>query len=64
MAALSLGSPSLMRFRPKAQKGFQLPLHGGRGKLVYNEVLEVPMMHGDMMVMFGTQVQRVYEVSN
>jgi hypothetical protein len=62
IAALSLGSPSTMRFRPKRGTGFFLPTHKQLGKVCYKEVLEVPMKHGDMMVMVGTNIQKVYEV--
>jgi hypothetical protein len=34
-----------------------------RGKPSYEEVLDIPMKHGDMMVMIGTGIQRVFEVS-
>ncbi|SPQ19543.1 747741fe-b9b0-4527-9d33-d1795b9f6765 [Thermothielavioides terrestris] len=61
IAALSLGSPSTMRFRPKRGTGFFLPTHKQLGKVCYKEVLEVPMKHGDMMVMVGTNIQKVYE---
>ncbi|KAK3996318.1 hypothetical protein QBC44DRAFT_232180, partial [Cladorrhinum sp. PSN332] len=61
VAALALGSPCVMRFRPKAKTGFFLPMHKDRGKVVYKEVLEVCMEHGDIMVMSGTEIQRIYE---
>ncbi|KAK4229938.1 hypothetical protein QBC38DRAFT_69141 [Podospora fimiseda] len=61
VAALALGSPCLMRFRPKAKTGFQLPVGKDRGKTAYKEVLEVCMRHGDIMVMSGTQIQKLYE---
>lgn len=52
-----------MRFRPKRKTQFFLPTHMELGKICYKEVLEVTMKHGDMMVMIGTDIQRVYEVS-
>ncbi|KAK3298414.1 uncharacterized protein B0H64DRAFT_353969 [Chaetomium fimeti] len=61
VAALSLGSPSTMRFRPKGKTGFLVPARRDRGKDSYQAVLEVPMKHGDMMVMVGTEIQKVYE---
>ncbi|KAK3310812.1 uncharacterized protein B0T15DRAFT_387684 [Chaetomium strumarium] len=61
VAALSLGSPSTMRFRPKRNTGFFLPTKNDRGKPCYKEVLEVTMKHGDMMVMVGTDIQKYYE---
>ncbi|KAL2198595.1 hypothetical protein P885DRAFT_33104 [Corynascus similis CBS 632.67] len=61
VAALSLGSPSTMRFRPKRNTGFFLPTQQVQGRTCYKEVLEVTMKHGDMMVMIGTEIQKVYE---
>ncbi|AEO54781.1 hypothetical protein MYCTH_100011 [Thermothelomyces thermophilus ATCC 42464] len=61
VAALSLGSPSTMRFRPKRNTQFFLPTQQVQGKTCYKEVLEVTMKHGDMMVMIGTEIQKVYE---
>ncbi|KAL2262770.1 hypothetical protein VTK26DRAFT_115 [Humicola hyalothermophila] len=61
VAALSLGSPSTMRFRPKMGKGFQYTTHTERQRTVYAEMLEVPMKHGDMMVMIGTEIQKFFE---
>jgi alkylated DNA repair dioxygenase AlkB len=64
VAAMSLGSPSTMRFRPKRHTHFFLPMRQESGRAGYKEVLEVPMKHGDIMVMVGTQIQKVYEVSH
>ncbi|KAL2130787.1 hypothetical protein VTI74DRAFT_5948 [Chaetomium olivicolor] len=61
IAALSLGSPSTMRFRPKRNTGFWLPTHQEQGRTCYKEILEVTMKHGDMMVMVGAEIQKVYE---
>ncbi|EAQ89767.1 hypothetical protein CHGG_06386 [Chaetomium globosum CBS 148.51] len=61
VAALALGSPSLMRFRPKRNTGFNLPTRQDRGRPCFKEVLEVTMKHGDIMVMVGTEIQKVYE---
>ena len=69
VAALSLGSPSFMRFRPKWKRASPFPsikekiAAGSRGKKVYADVLEVPMKHGDIMVMHGADIQRYYDVS-
>ena len=68
MAALSLGSPSIMSFRPKYGKGpdGQFAAHlpaSMASKKKYPSVLEVPFRHGDMMVMHGKDIQRFYEVS-
>lgn len=67
MAALSLGSPSVMSFRPKygrepeGQFAAYLPASTAIKKK-YPSVLEVPMRHGDIMVMHGKDIQRFYEV--
>jgi hypothetical protein len=52
-----------MRFRPKRKTQFFLPTKKEQGRICYKEVLEVTMKHGDMMVMVGTDIQKVYEVS-
>jgi hypothetical protein len=59
VAALSLGSPSLMKFRPKF-KWKDFPVE--KLTKTYKIVLEVPMKHGDIMVMHGKAIQRYYEV--
>ncbi|KAK0729879.1 hypothetical protein B0H67DRAFT_651426 [Lasiosphaeris hirsuta] len=68
VAALSLGSPSIMKFRPKIRKsgfGNTLPTCSSPGsKRVYKSVLEVPMKHGDMMVMHGQHIHRIYEANH
>ncbi|KAL2017379.1 hypothetical protein VTK56DRAFT_2259 [Thermocarpiscus australiensis] len=61
VAALSLGAPSTMSFRPKRKTQFFLPTHTENGRLCYKEVLEVVMKHGDMMVMIGPEIQKIYE---
>lgn len=52
-----------MGFRPKPKTQFFLPTRLEQSKLCYKEILEVTMKHGDMMVMIGTEIQKVYEVS-
>ncbi|KAK5656211.1 hypothetical protein OQA88_4972 [Cercophora sp. LCS_1] len=65
VAALSLGSPSIMKFRPKRKflqytdLGLAPPSPGPKGR--YQDVLKVPMKHGDIMVMHGTAIHRYYE---
>ncbi|KAK3336035.1 hypothetical protein B0T19DRAFT_408328 [Cercophora scortea] len=61
VAALSLGSPSVMRFRPKIKSGLgEFVAKRSNGKF-FMDVLEVPMKHGDMMVMHGPAIQQLYE---
>ncbi|KAK1833091.1 hypothetical protein QBC39DRAFT_279594, partial [Podospora conica] len=67
VAALSLGSPSTMAFRPKYGRGavgqfesYGLPNSTAKNKK-YSTVLEVPFRHGDMMVMHGKDIQKYYE---
>ena len=55
-----------MSFRPKYGKTGQfstyLKASTAVNKKKYPSVLEVPMRHGDMMVMHGKDIQRYYEV--
>ncbi|KAI1749263.1 hypothetical protein F4782DRAFT_549841 [Xylaria castorea] len=55
VATLSLGSPSLMRFRGKKKAGFQDTV--GAGNVMLSFVLE----HGDIVVMHGTKIHQHYE---
>ncbi|KAK4178904.1 hypothetical protein QBC36DRAFT_181507 [Triangularia setosa] len=50
VAALSLGSPCTMRFRPKRNRGFETSgTKRGGGRDNHKDILEVEMKHGDMM---------------
>ncbi|KAK0633210.1 hypothetical protein B0T14DRAFT_418195, partial [Immersiella caudata] len=63
VAALSLGSPSIMKFRPKKKEtGFDGFVQRD-SKGLFQTVLEVPMKHGDMMVMHGSRIHGIYEHS-
>ncbi|KAI0449461.1 hypothetical protein F5B21DRAFT_520197 [Xylaria acuta] len=55
VATLSLGSPSVMRFRGKKKAGFQNTI--GTGDVMLSFVLE----HGDIVIMHGTKIHQVYE---
>ena len=61
MATLSLGSPATMRFRPKKKatigKG-----SGRKSDENKKEVLALTLNHGDIVVMHGTAIQKLYEV--
>lgn len=61
VAALSLGSPSTMKFRPKLKSGFDDSLPKKASGKAFLDILEVPMKHGDMMVMHGRAIHRYYE---
>ncbi|KAK3694575.1 hypothetical protein B0T22DRAFT_496957 [Podospora appendiculata] len=61
VAALSLGSPSVMRFRPKLKSGLDESVSKSSNGKFFMGVLEVPMKHGDMMVMHGPAIQRLCE---
>ncbi|KAK4145728.1 uncharacterized protein C8A04DRAFT_26473 [Dichotomopilus funicola] len=61
VAALSLGSPSSMNFRPKNIAKYNHRTRQYRRKVCYTDVLSVPMKHGDMMVMAGRDIQAAYE---
>ncbi|KAI0425275.1 hypothetical protein F5Y09DRAFT_352535 [Xylaria sp. FL1042] len=54
VATLSLGSPSLMRFRAKKKSGFQ---NTSKSRIMLSFVLE----HGDIVVMHGTKIHQYYE---
>ena len=51
VATLSLGGDATMMFRPKAKKPTELPA-----------VLCITLRHGDIVVMHGTRIQKLYEV--
>ncbi len=51
-----------MKFRPKSKHAGAFAALPKRASGKYYEVLEVPMGHGDMMVMHGQDIHRVYEV--
>ncbi|GAP91332.1 putative oxoglutarate iron-dependent oxygenase protein [Rosellinia necatrix] len=55
VATLSLGSPSIMRFRGKRKAGFENTI--GNGRVMLSFVLQ----HGDMVVMHGTKIHKHYE---
>jgi len=52
-----------MKFRPKKRAAdfHGLPRYGRDGGL-FQPVLEVPLRHGDMVVMHGTAIHSLYEV--
>ncbi|KAI0808846.1 hypothetical protein GGR55DRAFT_696551 [Xylaria sp. FL0064] len=54
VATLSLGSPSIMRFRAKKKSGFE-----GLGKT--RTMLSFVLEHGDIVVMHGTKIHKYYE---
>ncbi|KAG0650338.1 hypothetical protein D0Z07_3006 [Hyphodiscus hymeniophilus] len=62
VATLSLGAPARMMFRPKAKSAI--------GKLVAKArttkppVLQITLSHGDIVVMDGEKIQKLYEVSH
>jgi len=59
---MSLGSPAIMTFRPKkkAKINTSHPPKIANGE--YAEVLSVPLFHGDLVVMHGTGIHRLYDV--
>ncbi|KAI8963989.1 hypothetical protein F5Y11DRAFT_317496 [Daldinia sp. FL1419] len=58
VASLSLGSPSVMKFYPKKNKtiGDTTDI----GKKLRRSILSVELRHGDMLVMHGEQIQKLY----
>ncbi|KAI0975589.1 hypothetical protein F4678DRAFT_456941 [Xylaria arbuscula] len=55
VATLSLGSPSVMRFRGKKKSGFKNT--AGKGGVMLSFVLE----HGDIVIMHGTKIHQYYD---
>lgn len=61
VATLSLGSPAIMRFRPKRKTSLG---QKGTGKNRDKpHVLSFDLNHGDIVIMHGTDIHREYEVS-
>ncbi|SPO00159.1 uncharacterized protein DNG_03009 [Cephalotrichum gorgonifer] len=54
VATVSLGSPSTLSFRPKIKAK-------GRTKRSNGSVLDMQLLHGDIVVMHGTEIHRCYE---
>lgn len=63
VATLSLGSAATMSFRPKSKNS--LGVDGGRRNAVGTkpDVLKITLEHGDLVVMHGRDIQKLYEVS-
>ncbi|KAJ8122497.1 hypothetical protein ONZ43_g1325 [Nemania bipapillata] len=55
VATLSLGSPSVMRFRGKKKSGFEDTIAAG------NVMLSFVLEHGDIVIMHGTKIHKYYE---
>lgn len=77
VATLSLGCPSTMTFRPQEKarvpEGDAWITSGGGNQWICPgvelrakataPVLEIPLLHGDMLVMAGEKIQQLYEAS-
>lgn len=63
MATLSLGSPATMSFRPKKKADVDTSMARKPTDGEYYEVLTVPVFHGDFVVMHGTDLHKLYDVS-
>ncbi|KAK8073793.1 hypothetical protein PG994_004692 [Apiospora phragmitis] len=59
VATLSLGSPAVMRFRPKRKTQLGQEGKGKRGDKP--SVISLVLKHGDIVIMHGTDIQREYE---
>ncbi|KAK8070945.1 hypothetical protein PG997_011148 [Apiospora hydei] len=59
VATLSLGSPAVMRFRPKRKT--QLGQEGRSKRGDKPSVISFVLRHGDIVIMHGTDIQRDYE---
>ncbi|KAI0182933.1 hypothetical protein EV127DRAFT_353860 [Xylaria flabelliformis] len=55
VATLSLGSPSIMRFRGKKKAGFEKTIASD------NVMLSFVLEHGDSVIMHGTKIHQIYE---
>ncbi|KAI2781474.1 hypothetical protein F4815DRAFT_492668 [Daldinia loculata] len=58
VASLSLGSPSVIKFSPKRGIDIGDPIDLGKKKR--GSFLSVKLKHGDMLVMHGEQIQKLY----
>ncbi|KAI0119492.1 hypothetical protein F4814DRAFT_458716 [Daldinia grandis] len=58
VASLSLGSPSVMKFTPKKGKNIGDPKYSGSQRK--GPFLSVKLKHGDMLVMHGEKIQKLY----
>lgn len=58
VAAFSVGSPAHMIFRPKWKEDFPEAV---RNKTHYKPVLSFNLFHGDIVVMHGAAIHRLYE---
>lgn len=76
VATLSLGAKATMNFRPKKKAHIPSLDEGtvrnrGRGKGLTNSaegskpvVLSIQLEHGDIVIMHGREIQKLFEVSN
>ncbi|KAI2637666.1 hypothetical protein GGS26DRAFT_603401 [Hypomontagnella submonticulosa] len=61
VATLSLGSPSIMKFMPK--KGVKVgdpPAPAGKIPRIRPAMLHLKLQHGDMVIMHGEKIQKLY----
>ena len=61
VATLSLGSQAVMTLRPKAKCRVGAESKNAKGTKV--DVLKMVLRHGDLVVMHGTGIQKLYEAS-
>jgi alkylated DNA repair dioxygenase AlkB len=68
VATLSLGANATMNFRPKKKTNIpSLDEGNARGKKDKTEkssILSIKLEHGDIVIMHGREIQKLYEVSN
>lgn len=60
VATLSLGSPAVMRFRPKKNNKIGIAGKNIRGEKL--AVVTIPLYHGDICIMHSVELQKNYEV--
>jgi alkylated DNA repair dioxygenase AlkB len=68
VATLSLGANATMNFRPK-KKAHVPSLDEGnardkKDKSEKSSILSIKLEHGDIVIMHGREIQKLYEVSN
>ncbi|KAF4628654.1 hypothetical protein G7Y89_g9496 [Cudoniella acicularis] len=61
VATLSLGCSATMAFRPKGKNLIQGPPQKGNMKGTKKDVLKLTLEHGDIMVMHGREIQKLYD---
>ena len=62
VASISLGCSSIMEWRPKASVNVCGKTKTNNKRKEKKEVLKILLEHGDIMIMHGAKIQKLYEV--